>query len=630
MATQAELAAMFGSGSAPQEDLASAFESASPVQDRTIGEELMRQLGLTGRAIAEGVGAIPNMIGDAVGLNSTKGFSNLLTKAGLPVPSGDLENLSQSVVGGGASAVLPIGVGAQMAKSAAPVARGVGQTLSADAGQQIALSGVGGGAAHIAGEAGAGPGGQLAAGIAAPVLTMLAGKGIAPVARSISNVVDSTTNAGATRAAGRVAVDVSKDRAGAIARALKEGEPVETAAQAAVPAGSAEFAGLEAMVAGRNPSVYGPDGTIVKGQADYVDQLWKDLQASTRSLREAELAGANVAGDVGERLRAEVAQKKASLADALQTGGKAATESAQQTVLSEKPWSPVAGHPRISGRYTHNADRAPEWAGTAGDANAIAGQRRVEAGFKERQLESISAHGMKPLTVETIVGNIDQKLSTPGLRASDTANTVLTSFKDKILATVGPNGVIDSRDLYTIRKEMGNKIKVLARQEQWDKALTEGLVHDVQHSIDQAIGGASGSLRRDGSSDWTDYLKKYSEGAKRIEGIENRKEVAGRMGNAGREEAQRVFNAEGTPVTLPNLLSRPMMVANAMIRFLEGKGGQKTRNELSRLMQPQNKAELARVMEMEMALRTTGVPMAEIMKNSGRAGLVGGSSQIEQ
>ena len=630
MPTQAELAAMFEGGSPAQQDLAAAFESAAP-RERSISEELMRQLGLTARAGIEGVGAIPNMIGDVVGLNSSKGLSDLLTRAGLPVPEGDIENLSQSVVKGGASSLLPIGVGAQLAKAGGtPATRGVGQMLAKDAGKQVALSGVAGGAADIAAQSGADELGQLGAGIGSTVLASLLARGAAPIARSIHNIADSTTSKGATRAAGRVAVDVSKDRAGAVARALREGEPVETAAQAAVPAGSAEFAGLEAMVAGRNPSIYGPDGTIVKSQAQYIDELWKGLQASTRSLREAELAGANVAGDVGERLRAEVAQKKASLAAALQIGGKAATESAQQAVLADRPLVPVEGMPRLSSRYSHNTDRVPEWASTADDATAIAAQRRSEAGFKERQLESIAAHGMKPLTVESIIGNIDQKLSTPGLRSSDTANTVLSSFKDKILATVGPNGIIDSRDLYTIRKEMGNKIKVLARQEQWDKALTEGLVHDVQHSIDRAIGGASGSLRRDGTSDWTDYLKRYSEGAKRIEGITERQDIAKRMGNAGREEAQRIFNAEGTPVTLPNLLSRPMMVANAMIRFLEGKGGQATRNELSRLMQPQNKEELARVMEMEMAIRGGKSTLADMMKRAGTSGLIGGSSPSGQ
>lgn len=635
MASSAELEAMFNSAPPSQKDLGAMFESAAPAattsskqpqapRERGYGEEVLRQLGLTARAVAEGVGSLPNAVGDAVGLDSSRGWRNLLTKVGLPEAQTDMEKLSQFVVGGGASAALPIGAGSQMAKGTSEAVRRIGTELSRDAGKQMALSGVAGGAAGAAAEAGGNGLEQMGVGTAAAVLAALAARGTSSAAGRVRDIADAAFGPnGATRAAGRVAVDVSKERAGAVARALRNGEPTETAAQAAVPAGSAEFAGLEQMVAGRNPSIYGPDGTIVKAQSAYVDQLWNELNAATRQLREIELSGANVAGEVGARLKQQIAEKQASLAAALQTSGRAATESAQQQVLADTPWFPVSGMPRISGRYTHNTDRVPEWASAADDANAIAAQRSLEKSAREFQLNSISAHGMQPLTVGNIISNIDAKLSTPGLRASDTATTVLGAFKDKIQSIVGPDGVIDSRDLYTIRKEMGNRIGVLARQEQWDKRLTEGLVHDVQKSIDEAIGMASGSMRKDGSSGWTDYLKKYSEGAKRIEGIGERQEVAARMGNAGREEAQRIFNADGVPVTLPNLLSRPMMVANAIVRFMDGKGGQKTRDELSRLMQPQNKDELARVMQAEMALRTGRNSMADMLRSATVSGAYG-------
>lgn len=629
---QATLAAMFAEGRPDQSQLAAEFEQAAPIapqqgvpQDRTVLQELGRQLGLTGRAAFEGITAPANMIGDAVGLNSSAGVRDMLTKIGLPKPETDIERVSNAVVQAGSSMAVPVGVGSMMAQSAPGAVRNIGQVLASQPGQQGAYAGVAGGAAQLTAEGGGDQFDQMAAGLlAAPTLAMALKAG-APVARQIGHVADSAfAKDGPKRAAGRVAVDVSKDQAGAVTRALREGEPVETAAGAAAPAGSAEFAGLEQMVAARRPSVFGPDGTVAKSQAQYIDDMWKDLNNATRQLREAELSGANVAGDIGDSLRQQIAQKKASLAAALQTSGRAATESAQQGVLADRPFVPVAGQPRISSRHSHNTDRVPEWQSAADDAANIAGQRRTEAGLKQFQLDSIAAYGMKPLTVDSIIGQINTRLNTPGLRASDTAQAVLGSFRDKIASVVGDNGVIDSRDLYTIRKEMGNKIKMLSRQEGWDKAMTEGLVKDVQKSIDDAIGSASGSIRRDGTSDWTDYLKKYSEGAKRIEGITERAETANRMGNAGRQEAQRVFNAEEVPITLPNLLSRPIMVANAIIRFMEGKGGQKTVNELSRLMQPQNKEELAALMQAELARRVPAQRTSSVLQRAAGAGAMGG------
>src|SRR6185503_3367056 len=63
----------------------------TPMDERPMAERLGRQAGLTARYGVEGLTAIPNMVGDAFGLNSSEAVSNFLTKMGLPVPEGSQE-----------------------------------------------------------------------------------------------------------------------------------------------------------------------------------------------------------------------------------------------------------------------------------------------------------------------------------------------------------------------------------------------------------------------------------------------------------------------------------------------------------------------------------------------------------
>lgn len=139
----------------------------NPEKQKSLADELGRQLGLTVRAGAKGVVAIPSMIGDALGLNTSGAVDALLSKL-LPTPQNATERIAQDVAGamagGGA-----IGAAANLSKPLGAVAQSVAQQLAANQGMQTAATMAGSGASSATREAGGGELAQLSAGLAVGV-----------------------------------------------------------------------------------------------------------------------------------------------------------------------------------------------------------------------------------------------------------------------------------------------------------------------------------------------------------------------------------------------------------------------------------------------------------------------------
>jgi len=231
----------------------------------------------------------------------------------------------------------------------------------------------------------------------------------------------------------------------------------------------------------------------------------------TEPLRENALTQANIAGQVAPRLEQQIAEKFKSKAGALQVGGKLETEAMQQQQLSREVF-PVPGYPRVSPEYSQNYNRIVENLQGATLSKNIAAQRQAEAEFKKFQLQSLADEGFYPLRVQPIISNIDTILNKPGERASDVVTNVFSSLKEKLTRLTDPaTGIIDSRDLYTIRKEIGNDIKKFSQESQnWDAKLTSGLEKNVKSYIDNAIEKAGNS------GDWQKYLETFQKESTKI------------------------------------------------------------------------------------------------------------------
>lgn len=155
-----------------------------PSKERSFAAEIGRQVGLTVRAGVEGITALPNMIGDALGLKSSEAVSGLLNRIGIPVAENPTERVVQDVTKGMAGAVPFVGAGNVMQGAARPITRAIGGVLNVAPTAQIVGGGMGGGGAGIAREMGASPPVQQAVGMAAGALPFVAPAGIAGATRA--------------------------------------------------------------------------------------------------------------------------------------------------------------------------------------------------------------------------------------------------------------------------------------------------------------------------------------------------------------------------------------------------------------------------------------------------------------
>ena len=203
--------------------------------------------------------------------------------------------------------------------------------------------------------------------------------------------------------------------------------------------------------------------------------------------------------------------------------------------------------------------------------------------------KALEAANIKGVQSANVISNIDNQLSEKGIRASDVVQKTLGGIKDKITSLSNENGVIDANDLYTIRKEVGNSIATFSKEtSNWDKRLTSKLEGKIQKAIDDAIEKAGGR-------GWKQYLQEYSAGMKEIGSRDVATKTAKKMEIAGSEKAREIAGQDEIPISLPNILSRPTMIINAILRKAQGIGSEKTNAEIARLMR--NPKELAAVMK---------------------------------
>jgi len=232
---------------------------------------------------------------------------------------------------------------------------------------------------------------------------------------------------------------------------------------------------------------------------------------------------------------------------------------AAEAVAGLPEGSPIIAHQRITaatpggpsalfGRRIESQKAAIQAAGEARDTQLVP--------LLNKSLEQANKTGIK---ADDVVAKIDDMLAKPGFRASDVVNKSLNAVKEKI-SSLSANGTTDGQDLWTVRKEIGNTIKTFSKETaNWDKRLTSGLERQIQKSIDEAIVKAGGT-------DWPSQMAQY---AKQSQAIQAVKETA----KTAMKPTQRtdLFGglriAEETRTHVPQLLSRPMMAANAILRY---------------------------------------------------------------
>jgi hypothetical protein len=179
--------------------------------------------------------------------------------------------------------------------------------------------------------------------------------------------------------------------------------------------------------------------------------------------------------------------------------------------------------------------------------------------MRDAVYQAVTQNGGVP--VKNVINNIDGMLSMPGIRASDIAQKALSNIKDQIEQLPNAGNKVNVEDLYMIRKQIGNVIKTSQGEtKNFDKRLSVSLERSVQKSIDNAI-------ERAGGTGWKNYLQIYSQGMQNIDSIKDRLKETKLLTSPikGNNAADLVG---GELPRLPNLLSRPAMATNFLLKML--------------------------------------------------------------
>lgn len=129
------------------------------------------------------------------------------------------------------------------------------------------------------------------------------------------------------------------------------------------------------------------------------------------------------------------------------------------------------------------------------------------ARFAQARADSLAAHKLKPLDMDTVIRDINGKLNNPKIGVSDVNRKVLSTVANKIKEWTARNGgVIDVEALYRIRKDTVNEvIDSLGKDPKASAKYASKLLAEVRPLIDDAIIKAGGT-------GWKDYLDTFSHG----------------------------------------------------------------------------------------------------------------------
>jgi len=452
------------------------------------------------------LGGTPTPGMDSLGIQSTLGTLRL------PTPQGSGENLYSAAVRGATGAAL--GGGAAGVNALRAGASGAAGATASEGVRQ----------------AGGGPGSQIVAGIVGGALPSAAGSAARIGTQLVGNALRPVTQSGQQAVAARVLQSQARDPALAAQNlenatevvpgsARTMGEASKDTGLLAVEKGlrgryTADFGDrLSEQNAARQAALQG----IAGNEAD-VTAAEAARTAETKPMREQALTSANDNTIRAQTLTSDIENRFKSKASALQDKGRFDTLLSQSTARAGKPYVAVSGEPSVSGRYSPYQGRAEEAASASTDTAPIIAQRQAELESAQKQLAQLKASGSSPLEISQVTNKINGILRTPGLRASQVVTKALSAVGDKINSLADENGVIDARDLYTVRKELGNYVEQAAKDSSsWDKRLSAGLQIDLQHSIDNAIENAAPGFKA--------YLQRYSDLSKPIDQMKVMQEI---------------------------------------------------------------------------------------------------------
>lgn len=155
------------------------------------------------------------------------------------------------------------------------------------------------------------------------------------------------------------------------------------------------------------------------------------------------------------------------------------------------------------------------------------------------QIENIKANGYYPLTGAGLISKIDNIINSPGTRSNEMLTYAVSKLRGKLDKYTNENGVINSADLYNIRKEIAQDISEYVGSKNMASASFRAQATEVETNlkkmIDAEINKASGSTL------WTDYLSKFAEHSRKIDQLELGQGLKARLAGKFSEETAGKF-----------------------------------------------------------------------------------------
>ena len=247
-------------------------------------------------------------------------------------------------------------------------------------------------------------------------------------------------------------------------------------------------------------------------------------ESETKALREEALSQANVAGKVEPQLLADIAAKERAVLENYKGKLGAQWEEAQ-AIQRANTWTPVPGYPRFPARYSPNYDLAKSLVGAKQEFTSGVAQRTAELNFKRMQLKSVRDEGFYPLETAPLLTNIDQRMSTVGERSNAMLVSSLAKMRDKLASFTDENGIINSVDLYNVRKEIADDIRGFIAEKNIPSfgAQAANVETSLKKMLDASINKASGTEL------WTQYLSKFTDHSRKINQMGIGQEIADKL-----------------------------------------------------------------------------------------------------
>jgi hypothetical protein len=501
---------------------------AAPEEPPTPESDFLRTLGLAGKAVFKGVSSLPLGYADVTDL--PKALASKLFDQPYRSPS---QRVHEAI---NARTDSPRTAGERLTEDA--IAGTAGALTGGPATALTAASGLAGGVGGgLAREAGGGPVSQ----VATAILASLVPGGAARVGRTVGNMADAAfIPGGGERAAVRATANIVPNK-DAVAEALMKAKPGQTAGQAAAGTGNAEMAALEKIARENAPSAF---------------QKVDDAQQAARAA-----AVGSIAKTPAELTAAKVAR-----------GAQAEADYGAANKIISKPdeeLSKLLDRPSMEKALARASDIAKE----NGDEIVLSSGKNL--------------HYMK-MAMDDLIKN-PERFGIGATEARAIGDTQ-RKFVSWIESQNAPYAAARSNF-----REASKPINQMVAGAELEKALTSGTGKERAGPFTNAVENAtripelqrkSGAQRFGSLEDVIDpaQMAKVKNVAEEFKTDAKVQELA----VAGTQKVNKLYKGELDQISLPQLLSRPAMVANALIRRLEGYGSKRTTDQLSRLMQPEN------------------------------------------